>query len=110
MKRARKRDPALEAMLQKFGSQLVEFRKSIGVTQKSLGEASGIAAPHLVGIEKGQIDCSFTSLMRLLLALADKNHEYNKCQEQRKKVRKRSRKVLPEEKLPDQEGLAEQGG
>lgn len=50
-------------------SQIRNFRKSLGMTQKELSELSGVSQPLIARIESGKVNASYSNIKRIFEAL-----------------------------------------
>ena len=65
-------------ILQTLGNNLRQIRKSKNMTQLDLEVTSGITAGDISKIENGQINVSFTTLIKLTIALEVELNEFYK--------------------------------
>ena len=59
----------LKDMHRAFGKNLSAYRKSRGLTQKSLGERTGVSRKYISRLERGRGIPSFATVMRLAMSL-----------------------------------------
>ena len=59
----------LKDMHRAFGKNLSAYRKSRGLTQKSLGERTGVSRTYISRLERGRGNPTFTTVMRLAKTL-----------------------------------------
>lgn len=53
----------------RMGQRIAALRKEKGMTQRALAEATGILAPHIARIEKGNHSVGFDTLQTIAAAL-----------------------------------------
>ena len=59
----------LKDMHRAFGKNLSAYRKSRGLTQKSLGERTGVSRTYISRVERGRGNPTFATVMRLAKTL-----------------------------------------
>ena len=59
----------LKDMHRAFGKNLSAYRKSRGLTQKSLGERTGVSRTYISRLERGRGNPTFATVMRLAKTL-----------------------------------------
>ncbi len=55
-------------------SKIRELRKSRGITQQELAEKSGVSQSFIARVERGEIDPSYSKMMKIISALRNEKH------------------------------------
>ncbi|WP_051062182.1 helix-turn-helix domain-containing protein [Ilumatobacter nonamiensis] len=61
--------PQDSAIIDEFGRRLAEVRREIGLSQDQLGELIGVQDKHISNIERGEVQPTLCTVVRLLTAL-----------------------------------------
>lgn len=61
--------------IQKFGQNLKKIRESKDLTQEELASKAGLSANYYAKIERGEINITFKTLQKIVVALKTKSSE-----------------------------------